>query len=745
IAYSVNDGTNTGTRPFFIDVVEPPALSVVVDANPMTIMEGRTSTITATANRPVTTADGAVAVALTVVGEATLDKRSIPIAVGQMSGTATLTSTADADYEPDTVEVTVTGDDVADGHPNIVITVTDDAPPRELMVTVSAAPMTIEEGGTSTITAMANRAVLASDGTVTINLSVVGDATLSAESITIAAGEESGTVTLTATEDDDYEDETVTVVASGTGVVGNEEIEITVTDNDQPPAKLRGQITAMKMMEDTPRGRQEVDRITVGGTPRYHTVEGDNDKWLAVTVQWRHEELLAIAGATQYVNVEIKHRRPGLPIAGVNWVSWIDEEGDADFPQGSTLGRLQARVSLTPPPAPDGSTRHINSATGYVRVLLPVDHHEAENDAFFIEAIGGDVDLDATAAVNLTTPVVIIEDETPQEVTVIRKVGEPPVIYEGAPSPASSSVAGQALYTVSAKPARIDLPLEVRMDLLDPDGAVRTGNVSLSHSAVTLNSRMDGMGNSHDVYLALPIPDGDRVDNDYTLQASVVDYSLRSGGEENTESPTSLPVTVVDRHKLPWLTVAGAMSVMEGDEDGVDLTLTINRNPANTIATDPEMVQYTSEALRIVVNPSGDANASDYTLSMNPIRVDEDEKTVKVNVRAHEDDDIGDKMLTLEFVVEGTVDVNGPRPREDDDGLSQTDHENSMAEMTLTITDETEKLVWARTADQVEAAVNAAVTTAGGGDGLNPEGCGSFSSAIEKGPWASARSMARPT
>ena len=105
-----------------------------------------------------------------------------------------------------------------------------------LVVMLTADPMAIDEGGTSTITAMANRAVVAGDGAVAINLTVVGDATLAAESITIAMGAMSGSTMLTATEDDaDYADETVTVVASGSGIDGQTSVEIAVTDNDEAP------------------------------------------------------------------------------------------------------------------------------------------------------------------------------------------------------------------------------------------------------------------------------------------------------------------------------------------------------------------------------------------------------------------------------------------------------------------------------------------------------------------------------
>ena len=68
--------------------------------------------------------------------------------------------------------------------------------------------MEIEAGGTTMITATANRAVTAGDGAVEIALAVVGDGMLDPESITIAMGDMSGSAMLTA-------NESVTVVATG--------------------------------------------------------------------------------------------------------------------------------------------------------------------------------------------------------------------------------------------------------------------------------------------------------------------------------------------------------------------------------------------------------------------------------------------------------------------------------------------------------------------------------------------------
>ena len=121
-----------------------------------------------------------------------------------------------------------------------------------LSVTVSADPMEIAEGDTSTITATASREITVGDGAVEIDLTVVGDGELDADSITIAMGEMSGSAMLTATEDDaDFEDETVTVVATGSGIDGTMQVAVAVTDNDEAPA-VPNQISAKPQDEAYP-------------------------------------------------------------------------------------------------------------------------------------------------------------------------------------------------------------------------------------------------------------------------------------------------------------------------------------------------------------------------------------------------------------------------------------------------------------------------------------------------------------
>ena len=93
-----------------------------------------------------------------------------------------------------------------------------------LSVMVEADSMEIMEGGSTMITATANRMVEEmTDGPVMVMLSVVGDDDaymLDADSITIADGMMSGSAMLMASEDDDFMNEELTVVASGSGIDG---------------------------------------------------------------------------------------------------------------------------------------------------------------------------------------------------------------------------------------------------------------------------------------------------------------------------------------------------------------------------------------------------------------------------------------------------------------------------------------------------------------------------------------------
>ena len=338
---------------------------------------------------------------------------------------------------------------------------------------------------------------------------------------------------------------------------------------------------------------------------------------------------------------------------------------------------------------------------------MPEDDHEAENDAFYVEAWRSqDVDLAAGDSANHTTPLVVIEDNDEQKVTVTRNRLSSSTVYEG------DSGEDVPTFTVAASPARVDLPLEVRLDMVDLAGVtVSSAEISLNKGSMTLN---DGStGNSDTVTVHLPATDGNRVDNDYELQASVNVYSLSSGGYQ-TIPVASHPIKVIDRHKLPELTVsllAGSDgSVKEGET--IELTLMINRNPSNTPVSSTEKLEYTQEAVSIMLDmgTGSTAGASDFSVMTNPVTFAARtrgsytaEKTVEVMALA--DDEIeGMEMLVLDAMVSGDEAKNG----------TEKDPHGGVA--TLTIEESTAKLVWAKTQDEVEAAVYAAKNDGAGDD-----------------------------
>ena len=453
-----------------------------------------------------------------------------------------------------------------------------------------------------------------------------------------------------------------------------------------------GQITAMEL---TGTG---VSMKSIGGSQRYHLTEGVQTVDLSVTVQWTHAELTGLygAGATAapaQIVVQIKgDQTADQTYALPDWLSWIDDEGDVDFPNTpGTIGRLTAMVSVAIAAKPNAtefpnSTRHVRSRTGKIRLLVLHDDHEAENDAFYIDAVSSaDVDLNAGSARNQTTLLTVIEDDEDQEVTVKRG--------RDTSSRLSESV-GSAEFIVAADPPRMDLPLDVRLDVIDLGIAtVKADTFSLSDASLTLNPGRDGTGNSTTVTLRVPDPDGNREDDRYDLRASVVVYSLSSGGYD-TIPVVEHRIDVIDVHKLPPITVSPATgTVMEGGE--IELTLTIDRNPEETIATSAsEILEYTPEALNVMLSPAADstATAMDYSITPNPVPVGEHdgrarwEQTVKVTIAAAEDEDVDpDRTLMLNFLVNGTEDsANGTRP---------TNDMGPDAQATLTIEDDTDKLV----------------------------------------------------
>ncbi|MCF6366143.1 MAG: gliding motility-associated C-terminal domain-containing protein [Bacteroidales bacterium] len=227
------------------------APTVTLSVSPANIAEnGGVSTLTATLS---TATFEDVIVNLTYSGTATGSgtdynvATSITITAGNTTGTTDITAVNDAISEGDETVITditsITGGDATEnGTQQATVTITDD---DGVLVTISASPLTIaENGGISTITATLD-AVTFED--VVVNLTYSGTASNGTDytvstSVTITAGNTTGTTDITAINDATYEgNETViTDISSVTGgnatENGTQQITVTIDDNADIPS-----------------------------------------------------------------------------------------------------------------------------------------------------------------------------------------------------------------------------------------------------------------------------------------------------------------------------------------------------------------------------------------------------------------------------------------------------------------------------------------------------------------------------
>ena len=193
----------------------PDTPSVQLSASPNPVDEGSSVTVTATLSKALS-ANVTIPLTLTAGTAESGDYgtlANITISSGQTTGTGTISANhdTDADDETFTVELGALPSEVGAGSPSsVLVTITDDEKPT---VSLSASPNPVTEGSAVTITATL-AASLSSDVAVPLTLTAgtadTGDyGTLA--SITVSAGQTTGTGTISANQDTDEDDETFTV------------------------------------------------------------------------------------------------------------------------------------------------------------------------------------------------------------------------------------------------------------------------------------------------------------------------------------------------------------------------------------------------------------------------------------------------------------------------------------------------------------------------------------------------------
>ena len=212
-----------------------------------------TATLSASASAAVTVTVSASAVSPAVSGDFTLSSnRTLTIRSGETSSTGTVTVTAN-DNDVDAADKTVTVSGTASGGPGVsnpapvTLTITDDdggEPPSVPTVSLSASPNPVDEGSPVTVTARLSEAL---SEAVTIPLTLTAGSAEPGDygalsSITISAGQTSGTGTISTTDDADTDDETFTVALGSlpsSVTAGNpSSVRVTIRDDDggEPPS-----------------------------------------------------------------------------------------------------------------------------------------------------------------------------------------------------------------------------------------------------------------------------------------------------------------------------------------------------------------------------------------------------------------------------------------------------------------------------------------------------------------------------
>ena len=207
---------------------------------------GNPVTVTATLDNPAP-ANG-LTMTLTTSGTATLDtdytlsSTTITLAEGETAGTVTITVTDDAeDDDGETIVIDAESTSPALAAEPFTLTIEDNDGPAPTMLTLSAASAPAEGGNPVTVTATLDNPAPANGLTVTLTTSGTAtldtDYMLSSTTITLAAGETAGTVTITVTDDaEDDAGETIVIDAESTNpALTAEQLTLTIEDNDVTP------------------------------------------------------------------------------------------------------------------------------------------------------------------------------------------------------------------------------------------------------------------------------------------------------------------------------------------------------------------------------------------------------------------------------------------------------------------------------------------------------------------------------
>ena len=306
---------------------------------------------------------------------------------------------------------------------------------------------------------------------------------------------------------------------------------------------------------------------------------------------------------------------------------------------------------------------------------------DAENEVFKVTA-----NLSGALTGARDAAALIDDDETQRYVLTL----DTEVPTEGAPIEATLAAdpAHEDGVSRTTLKLRLDEP-RYSLDAASRDG-VRIGNDSIP-----------GVSASHTVTIEPPDNDGNRKPDTVTLRAFL-------GTEGNLVEEDALPIAVADVDGLP----AVAAAVVDGNGRALD------PQPESVKEGETIKVKLTSvdedgnalpfgEKLSVSLTPAGTADSQDYTLSMHPVDIAADGESATVDLTVRENEEVNPETLVLDAEVAGEA-AKGSETR------------TSPGILSVAIEDTTPRLVWARSEEDIHAALMAAQDAVMGDHGLNP-------------------------
>ena len=521
----------------------------------------------------------------------------------------------------------------------------------ELTVTVTADPMEIDEGGMSTITAMASREVATSDGEVKVDLEVVGDGELSAPSITIAAGEMTGTATVTAMEDDeDYEDETLTVVARG---ASSATLTIMVADNDTP-SEPTNVITAKSSDEIYPllmaAGLAGDDAMFNPGMTAELDASEMFDMMDGYSASYAAEsDAMNVAGTSTSGNmVSVTAGEAGMAhvtitatatmASGVTTGQPAINVATVMFPVNVTNMPLAVTVSTDPMDmVEEGGTitvtatanRDVVADDGDVQVALTITGAVEMNEATIAIAAGSSNstmiqvldDMEVAPMADIT--IVATGSGIPTAQTFNLSVTEDDVetTYTLTASPETVEEGGEVTITATASQAALE---DTTIELSQTGGTASDGDYGLDPMSITI---MTGETTGTATLTAT---------DDYDVEGN---ETLTLQGAMGSMIVASVMVTIEDNDAETTYTLSASAEMVE---EGGTVTIT---------ATASQMVRANTEVM-VMRDAASTAGDDDYSLEPPLITIMEGETEGSLTLTATDDTDVeGEEKLTLNGMV----------------------------------------------------------------------------------------------